>query len=153
MKVILFEPQIPQNTGNIVRTCGVTGSSLTLVKPLGFSITNRALKRAGLDYWEGVSVNTIDDLTIFLDNAEHRFFFYSSKASHRYSDVEYKKSDFLVFGSETTGLPSLFWERWPDRFLTIPKREGTRCLNLANAVSIVLYEAWRQQDFCEQLNE
>lgn len=147
MNVILFEPQIPQNAGNIVRTCAVTGSSLYLVKPLGFSVTSKALKRAGLDYWEGVNVNLIDDLEAFLDTCEGRFFFYSSKATYCYTDVAHEPGDFLIFGSETAGLPASFWEKWSEKFYTIPKRSGTRCLNLANAVSIVLYEAWRQQGF------
>lgn len=147
MNIILFHPQIPQNTGNIVRTCAVTGAKLYLVKPLGFSVTNRQLKRAGLDYWEGVEVNFIDDLVSFLENGTHRFFFYSSHAANCYTKVEYKKNDFLIFGSETAGLPDSFSKRWPERFCTIPKRKESRCLNLSNAVSIVLYEAWKQQDF------
>ncbi len=147
MNIVLFQPQIPQNTGNIVRTCAVTGAKLYLVKPLGFSVTNRWLKRAGLDYWEGVEVNFIDDLNGFLDTGSRRFFFYSSHATDNYTDVAYKADDFLIFGSETAGLPNTFWEKWPAQFYTIPKRKETRCLNLANAVSIVLYEAWRQQSF------
>lgn len=147
MNILLFQPQIPQNTGNIVRTCAVTGSKLFLVKPLGFSVTNRWLKRAGLDYWEGVEVHFIDDLNDFLENSESRFFFYSSHAKKAYSEVDYEPEDFLIFGSETSGLPQTFWEKWPEHFYTIPKRKETRCLNLANAVSIVLYEAWRQQKF------
>jgi len=145
--IILFEPQIPQNTGNIVRTCAVTGATLYLVKPLGFSVSNRMLKRAGLDYWDGVTVKFIDDLNHFLDNTSARFFFYSSHAKKTYSEIEYGPEDFLIFGSETAGLPQAFWGKWPQHFYSIPQREGKRCLNLANAVSIVLYEAWRQQNF------
>lgn len=147
MNIILFEPQIPQNTGNIVRTCAVTGANLFLVRPLGFHVTDRWLKRAGLDYWDGVNVNFIDDLPSFLENTSQRFFFYSAHATDVYTDVDYEQGDMLIFGSETAGLPKEIWERWPELFYTIPKREGTRCLNLANAVSIVLYEAWRQQGF------
>ncbi len=147
MNIILFQPQIPQNTGNIVRTCAVTGSKLFLVTPLGFSVSDRQLKRAGLDYWSGVEVNFIDDLKAFLHNASQRFFFYSSHATKRYTDVEYDKDDFLIFGSETSGLPQEFRDMWPEQFCTIPQREGVRCLNLANAVSIVLYEGWRQLEF------
>ena len=147
MNVILFQPQIPQNTGNIVRTCAVTGSKLFLVKPLGFSVSDKWLKRAGLDYWEGVEVNFIDDLKAFLENAQRRFFFYSSHATKHYTDVAYEEEDYLIFGSETAGLPRQFLELWPNLFYTIPQRKETRCLNLANAVSIVLYEAWRQQNF------
>lgn len=147
MNIILFQPQIPQNTGNIVRTCSVTGANLYLVKPLGFSVSNRRLKRAGLDYWEGVNVNFIDDLPSFLDNTSARFFFFSAHAQKSYTEVDYEPEDYLIFGSETAGFDQIFWERWPESFYTIPKRKETRCLNLANAVSIVLYEAWRQQNF------
>lgn len=147
MNIILFEPQIPQNAGNIVRTCAVTGSTLFLVKPLGFNTSSRYLKRAGLDYWEGVSVKFIDDLKHFLENTSSRFFFYSSHAQKNYTEAEYRPEDFLIFGSETAGLPDAYWKKWPEHFYTIPKRKNTRCLNLANAVSIVIYEAWRQQGF------
>lgn len=147
MKVVLFQPQIPQNTGNIVRTCSVTGSSLLLVRPLGFSVTNRWLKRAGLDYWEGVDVGFIDNLEQFLEGAQSNFYFFSSKAKTRYSEFPYKKDDLLIFGSETFGLPETFVSRWPDKFATIPMVSEARCLNLATSVGIVLYEALRQQNF------
>lgn len=147
MKIILFQPQIPQNTGNIVRTCSVTGTSLSLVRPLGFSITDRWLKRAGLDYWEGVDVSFIDDFTQFLDTSSLPFYFFSSKASQRYTDISYTHDDLLIFGSETSGLPPQYTEKWPDRFATIPMIPESRCLNLATSVGIVLYEAWRQQGF------
>ncbi|MEI8365615.1 MAG: tRNA (cytidine(34)-2'-O)-methyltransferase [Parachlamydiaceae bacterium] len=144
-KIILFQPQIPQNTGNIVRTCSVTGSSLVLVRPLGFSVSNRWLKRAGLDYWEGVDVSYIDDLETFLEQTPHNFYFFSSKAPQSYTSISFKSDDLLIFGSETSGLPSHFTEKWPERFATIPMISGARCLNLATSVGIVLYEALRQQ--------
>lgn len=147
MKIILFQPQIPQNTGNIVRTCSVTGSELILVEPLGFSINDRWLKRAGLDYWEGVNVTVIDDLFKYLENTDLEFTFLSSKATQRYSDVRYTQNHLLIFGSETSGLPAEFNERWPDKFATIPMISGVRCLNLATSAGIVVYEAWRQQGF------
>jgi len=147
MQIILYQPQIPQNTGNIVRTCAVTGSSLILVKPLGFSVSNRWLKRAGLDYWEGVNVSFIEDLEQFLENTEHNFFFFSSKAPKLYTEVTYRSNDLLIFGSETSGLPQHFNERWPDRFVTIPMQADARCLNLATSAGIGLYEAWRQNGF------
>ncbi|MES2199015.1 MAG: tRNA (cytidine(34)-2'-O)-methyltransferase [Chlamydiota bacterium] len=153
MKVILYEPQIPQNTGNIVRTCKVTGSDLTLVKPLGFSITDRALKRAGLDYWDGVSVEVIDNLLEYLSHIQTPFYFLSSHAKKSYTEVAYTPNDLLIFGSETAGLPSIFLEKWPELFITLPMMNDSRCLNLANTVSIVLYEAWRQQGFQGQKNE
>ena len=147
MEIILFQPQIPQNTGNIVRTCAVTGSALTLVRPLGFSTSARMLKRAGLDYWENVTVTLIDDLVQYLSNTSKNFYFYSSHAEKPYTETAYLPDDLLIFGSETAGLPALYRERWPERFRTIPMRENNRCLNLANAVSVVIYEAWRQQQF------
>jgi tRNA (cytidine/uridine-2'-O-)-methyltransferase len=151
MKIILFQPQIPQNTGNIVRTCSVAGASLTLVRPLGFSVTDRWLKRAGLDYWEGVDVSFIDDLENYLDNTDEPFYFFSSKAKKIYSDVKYTPNDILIFGSETSGLPELFAQKWPEQYATIPMIAGARCLNLATSAGIVLYEAWRQQGFSKLL--
>jgi tRNA (cytidine/uridine-2'-O-)-methyltransferase len=147
VKVVLFQPQIPQNTGNIVRTCAVTGSSLVLVKPLGFSTASRHLKRAGLDYWENVSVTIIDDLLSFLSASSESFFFFSSHAKKLYTEVSYPENALLIFGSETGGLSPIFHERWPDRFCTIPMRENQRCLNLASSVSVAVYEAWRQNSF------
>lgn len=147
MKIVLFQPQIPQNAGNIVRTCAVTGCDLILVRPLGFSITDRWLKRAGLDYWEGVNVEVVDDLEELLNKAQGNFYFFSSKATKRYSDVKYQKDDLLIFGSETSGLPTELTEKWPDRCATIPMIDGSRCLNLATSAGIVVYEAWRQQSF------
>lgn len=147
MKIILYQPQIPQNTGNIVRTCSVTGSDLILVRPLGFSIQDRWLKRAGLDYWEGVKVECIDDLEEFLSQAQNSFYFFSSKAKTHYTDVCYKPDDYLIFGSETTGLSSRFFELWPEKFVTLPMKPDQRCLNLATTVGIATYEAWRQQRF------
>ncbi len=147
MKVVLFQPQIPQNTGNIVRTCAVTGSDLILVKPLGFSTSSRMLKRAGLDYWEGVSVTFLDDLYVYLESLSSNFYFFSSRGTKLYTEIPYESDDHLIFGSETAGLSSFFWERWPEKFYTIPMKTGARCLNLANAASIVIYEAWRQKQF------
>ena len=147
MKIVLYQPQIPQNTGNIVRTCAVTGCSLVLVRPLGFSTSNRWLKRSGLDYWEGVDVSLIDDLETFLEAAEVPFYFFSSKAKQLYTQVSYSLDSMLIFGSETEGLPPQFFEKWPDQFVTLPMRPGARCLNLASSAAISLYEAWRQNQF------
>ena len=148
MKIVLFQPQIPQNAGNIVRTCSVTDSSLLLVRPLGFSTASRHLKRAGLDYWEGVDVAFTDDLMAYLLGLEsERFYFFSSHAARSYTEIEYLPTDHLIFGSETAGLPPIYCEQWPDNFYTIPMKKDKRCLNLANAVSIVVYEANRQQGF------
>lgn len=147
MKIVLFQPQIPQNTGNIARTCAATGSSLLLVRPLGFSTKDRWLKRAGLDYWDAVEVEEIDSLETYLENTKSPFFFFSSKTKARYTDAPYTPDSLLIFGSETAGLAPIFWEKWPDRFYTIPMREGQRCLNLANSAAVVLYEALRQTNF------
>lgn len=147
MKVVLYQPQIPQNTGNIVRTCAVTGSSLLLVGPLGFSLQDRWLKRAGLDYWEGIDMQTTDDLEKELEAFEGSFYFFSSHAKIRYTDAVYSPDSWLIFGSETSGLPRAWHEKWPESFLTIPMKPEVRCLNLATSVGIVVYEAWRQQNF------
>lgn len=140
MKIVLYQPQIPQNTGNIARTCAATGAGLVLVRPLGFSTNSRWLKRAGLDYWDGVNVEEIDDLEAILGTS---FFFFSSKATKLYTEAPYTPDSLLIFGSETSGLPESLWGKYPDRFYTIPMVEGTRCLNLSNCAAVVIYEALR----------
>ena len=144
--VVLVEPEIPPNTGNIGRLCLATGSTLHLVKPLGFSIDDRTLKRAGLDYWKEVEVKLWDSLEEL--EAEHasdvRFFFLTTKSDRAYYDVKFRAGDFLVFGRETKGLPESLLAKRSEELLTIPMR-GTRSLNLATAVGIVLFEAMRQQ--------
>lgn len=147
MKVVLFEPQIPQNTGNIVRTCSVTGCGLILVEPLGFSTASRHLKRAGLDYWEGVNLMKIDNLDTFLEETSDPFWFFSSKAKVNYTDVSFTSRDLLIFGSETSGLPAHFEQKYSKRFLRLPMQNDKRCLNLATSAGIAVYEAWRQQGF------
>src|SRR5262245_15414525 len=137
MKVVLFQPQIPQNTGNIVRTCSVTGCSLILIPPLGFSVADRHLKRAGLDYWEGVDVSFTENLETLLDSSND-FYLFSSKAKNLYTNCSYREDSLLIFGSETMGLPSQIHEQYQSHFATIPMK-GTRCLNLATAVGIVVY--------------
>lgn len=147
MKIVLFQPQIPQNTGNIIRTCSVTGSSLLLVRPLGFSTSSRMMKRSSLDYASEVEIEEIDDLQTYLENSSSSFYFFSSKVEKPYSSISYAKDSLLIFGSETAGLPNFFFEKYADNFATIPMKKDSRCLNLSNAVSIVLYEALRQQNF------
>ena len=146
MRIILVNPEIPQNTGNIARTCAASGTQLVLVRPLGFSISNRQMKRAGLDYWELLELALVDDLQELL-SCNDNFFFFSSKAERRYTDVSYTNDSSLIFGSETAGLPSWLWEAYPERFVTIPMLPERRCLNLASSVAIGLYEALRQNDF------
>ncbi len=152
MKIVLFQPQIPQNTGNIVRTCSATNSSLVLVRPLGFSTQSRHLKRAGLDYWDGVSVEEIDDLEAYLEKSQSPFFFFSSKAGPLYTEASYTSDSILIFGSETEGLSPVFWKRWSERFYTIPMAPNQRCLNLASSAAVVLYEALRQTEFSSLQN-
>ena len=148
MRIVLYRPEIPANTGNSVRTCNVTSTPLTLVRPLGFYTSNTMLKRAGLDYWDDVDITYVDDFDAYLEEREEPFYFFSSRADQIYTDVAYTSCTMLIFGSETSGLPDYLRERWPDRWVTIPMvPQGGRCLNLANSVAIALYEVWRQQGF------
>ena len=149
MNIVLFEPQIPQNTGNVVRTCSVTGTSLTLIEPLGFSVDDRWLKRAGLDYWEGVRVDLKDSLRTYLSQIAGTAYFFSSKAVQCYSDVQYNPEDSLIFGSETAGLPEWVFKEYSTQLVRLPMKEGSRCLNLATSVGIALFEALRQQNFTQ----
>ena len=144
--VVLVEPEIPPNTGNIGRLCLATGSTLHLVKPLGFSIDDRTLKRAGLDYWKEVDLQLWDSVEQLEREREagSRFFFLTTKSDRAYYDAKFRAGDFLVFGRETKGLPESLLAEHSDELLTIPMR-GTRSLNLATAVGIVLFEAMRQQ--------
>jgi len=142
MKIVLFQPEIPQNTGNIARTCAATNTKLVLVRPLGFSLSDRQMKRAGLDYWKDVELEVVDE---FVGGAE--CFFFSSKATRLYTEAPYTKQSVLVFGSETAGLPVSLREQYPAQFYRIPMVGGQRCLNLASSAAIVLYEALRQTNF------
>lgn len=144
--VVLIEPEIPPNTGNIGRLCLATGSSLHLIKPLGFSTDDRELKRAGLDYWKEVDVRLWDSFDALRQTRgpEERWFFLTTKSDRAYYDVRFRPGDFLVFGRETKGLPEVLLAAHAEQLLTIPMR-GTRSLNLATAVAIVLFEAMRQQ--------
>lgn len=143
MIVVLFSPQIPQNTGNVVRTCAVAGCSLILVKPLGFSLQDRWLKRAGLDYWEGVDVQVVDSLEPLLERAQGRFHLFTSKGQKTHYEASYSPNDLLIFGSETSGLPPSILSAYPSHCVKIPMQEGSRCLNLATSVGIGVYEAKR----------
>ena len=148
MEIILFEPDIPQNTGNIIRLCKATKCKLTLVKPLGFSLSTRQLRRAGLDYFLGVEVNQIDSLSDYLEQNKHRNkYFLSSHAKSGIHSAKLDKNGMYIFGSETKGLPQKIHDEYSDDFYTIPMHHEARCLNLANSVSIVIYEGLRQQSF------
>ena len=148
LNVVLVEPEIPQNTGNIARTCAATGTRLHLVKPLGFDLSDKHLKRAGLDYWSLLDIHIYENHREFFEkNAGGRYYFASTKSKHRYTEVTYRDGDYLFFGRETRGLEeSLLHENY-ENCIRIPMREGARSLNLSNSVAIVLYEALRQQDF------
>jgi tRNA (cytidine/uridine-2'-O-)-methyltransferase len=145
LNIVLVEPEIPQNTGNIARLCAATGSPLHLVGPLGFHITSSRLRRAGLDYWESVTLTRYAGWEEYEGSKGGRRWFFSTKGQISYTGVEYKPGDALIFGSETKGLPGELLAANADRVLTIPMQvEHVRSLNLANTVSIVLYEALRQ---------
>lgn len=147
--IVLVEPEIPQNTGNIVRTCAATGSALHLVRPLGFDTSDKMLKRAGLDYWKDVDITYYDSIEEVMDKYYRgdNFYFMSTKGKAVYSSVSFKDGDFLVFGKETRGLNELLLERFYDKTLRIPMIGETRSLNLANSVALTLYEAIRQNGF------
>ena len=148
LHIVLVEPEIPQNTGNIARTCAATGSELHLVKPLGYSLDDRYLKRAGLDYWPLVKVHVHEDFADVLSSYPDAPFYYAStKAPRSYAEIDYEKDVFLVFGRESRGLPENLLERVYDRCIRIPMVPGARSLNLSNSVAIVAYEALRQRGF------
>jgi tRNA (cytidine/uridine-2'-O-)-methyltransferase len=144
--VVLIEPEIPPNTGNVGRLCLATGSTLHLVKPLGFSLADREVKRAGLDYWREVELRTWDSFAELqaAQAAGPRYFFLTTKACRPYYEVKFAAGDFLIFGRETRGLPQMLLDTHPADLITIPMR-GTRSINLATAVAAVLFEAIRQQ--------
>lgn len=148
INIVLVEPEIPQNTGNIARTCAAVGASLHLVKPLGFEIDDRKLKRAGLDYWDKLDITYYDSLEDFLEkNKNETMFFYTTKAPRAYTDVSYPKRVFIVFGKETKGLPEELLYANPEKCVRIPMRDTLRSLNLSNSVAVAVYEVLRQRDF------
>ena len=145
MKVALYHPEIPQNTGNIGRLCVATNTELILVRPLGFFLDSKALKRSGLDYWENVKVTLVDSLEeIQEQNPQSRLWYLSTKGKIPYTQAAYRSSDILVFGSEGSGLPQAIFEQNPESILTLPMWGPVRSLNLATSVGISLYEAYRQ---------
>lgn len=147
--VVLFQPEIPPNTGNIIRLCANCGAQLHLIRPLGFDMSDKQLRRAGLDYHEFAKVQTHDDLATFVHAIQpNRLLACSTKGGQNYTGIQYKPGDALLFGPETRGLPSEVLESLPEeQRLRIPMLPNNRSLNLANAVSIIVYEAWRQQGF------
>lgn len=148
INVVLYNPEIPQNTGNISRTCAVTGAALHIIRPTGFEISDRTLKRAGLDYWDKLDVTYYDSFDEFMSlHGASAIYFFSSHATTSYAEVEYPDGVFLVFGRESVGLPRELVEENIDRALRIPMLPTLRCLNLSNSVAIAVYEVLRQKGF------
>jgi len=147
--VVLFQPEIPPNTGNIIRLCANAGVALHLIHPLGFELSEARVKRAGLDYHEMATVREHADLEAFMrDAVPSRLYAVSTRGARRYTDVEYRPGDAFLFGPETRGLPQTLLDGLPqDRVLRLPMRPDNRSLNLSNAVAVLVYEAWRQHDF------
>jgi len=152
INIVMVEPEIPQNTGNVARTCAATGAKLHLVKPLGFEINDKYLKRAGLDYWDKLEIEEHENLNEFLEkykNELDKMFLVSTKSRHTYSEVEYNKYDevFFLFGKETKGLPEDTLKKYIEKTIRIPMKPHLRSLNLSNSVAIVVYEVLRQGEF------
>jgi tRNA (cytidine/uridine-2'-O-)-methyltransferase len=148
LNVVLVSPEIHQNTGNIARTCAATGARLHLIGPLGFEITDKALRRAGLDYWYSLDVTLYDSLEDFFQKVQpERMWLLTTKAPRRYTDVQFQDGDYLFFGRESAGLPEPFLEAHRESCLKIPMAPEARSLNLSNSVAITVYEALRQLDF------
>ena len=143
INIALYEPEIPQNTGNIARLCACTGASLYLVGKLGFSLSSKYTKRAGLDYWDSVDLHKVDSMEeLYKMLPDSTFYYLTTKTDKLYTDIQFKDGDVLVFGPETRGLPEMYVTK--DTAITIPMKEGQRSLNLSNSVAIVAYEAVRQ---------
>lgn len=152
LNIVMVEPEIPQNTGNIARTCAAIGAKLHLVKPLGFDISDKYLKRAGLDYWDKLEIEEHESLFDFLNKykpEDNNMYFSTTKGQHCYSDVDYSNMDevFILFGKETKGLPEDILQKYIEKTIRIPMRETLRSLNLSNSVAIVAYEVFRQKSF------
>ncbi len=148
VNIVLVEPEIPQNTGNIVRTCAATCTKLHIIEPMGFTVDDKKLKRAGLDYWHFMNIKYYKNLEDFFEKTKGgRYFYLSSKAPTSYADVHFKDEDYLLFGKETRGLPEKLLIDNPERCVRIPMISEARCLNLSNSVAIVVYEALRQNGF------
>ena len=153
LNIVLVEPQIPQNTGNIARTCAVTGARLHIVKPMGFAIDDKKLKHAGLDYWHHLDISYYEGLADFFDkNKDGEFFYYTTKAQNTYCDVAYKDKAYIVFGREDKGLPEELLYENKSHCVRIPMGAGMRSLNLSNSVAIGVYEVLRQWNFPELCN-
>ncbi|MCI7275027.1 MAG: tRNA (cytidine(34)-2'-O)-methyltransferase [Lachnospiraceae bacterium] len=154
MNIVLHEPEIPANTGNIGRTCVATGTSLHLIKPLGFSLDEKHLRRAGMDYWRDLDLHVYENFQDFLDkNPGAKIYMATTKAHQNYSDVSYEPDCFLMFGKESAGIPEEILVDYEDTCVRIPMKENIRSLNLSNSVAVLLYEALRQNDFAQMQTE
>ena len=150
LNIVLHEPEIPANTGNIGRTCVATGTRLPLIEPLGFSLSEKALKRAGMDYWKDLDVTTYLDFEDFLEkNPGAKIYYATTKAPQTYTDVHYEEDCYIMFGKESAGIPEEILAHNKDRCVRIPMLSEIRSLNLSNSVAVVLYEALRQNDFSQ----
>lgn len=148
INIVLHEPEIPQNTGNISRTCAATGASLHLIEPLGFEITDARLRRAGLDYWQYLDLHYYKNLEDFYEkNPDGAFYYFTTKAPRAYTEIEYPDNVYLIFGKETKGLPEPLLEKNLERCVRIPMLENLRSLNLSNSAAIAVYEVLRQKNF------
>ncbi|MBR4910797.1 MAG: tRNA (uridine(34)/cytosine(34)/5-carboxymethylaminomethyluridine(34)-2'-O)-methyltransferase TrmL [Clostridia bacterium] len=147
INIVMVEPEIPQNTGNVARTCAATGARLHLVGPMGFKIDDRKLKRAGLDYWHYLDITYYDGLDDFFKKNSGEFYYFTTKGRNTYSDIDYPDNVYLFFGKETKGLPEELLIKNPERCVRIPMAEDIRSLNLSNSVAIAVYEVLRQWDF------
>lgn len=152
LNIVLVEPQIPQNTGNIARTCAATGARLHLVKPMGFTVEDKKLKRAGLDYWHLLDITYYEGIKELFARCPGPFFYFTTKAPRRYTDVSYPDGAYLVFGREDAGLPEALLAAHPERCVRLPMISAARSLNLSNTVAVGVYEALRQQDFAGLLD-
>lgn len=151
LNIVLVEPEIPQNTGNIARTCAATGARLHLVRPLGFSISEKAVKRAGLDYWDLLDITVYDNINDFFSRTNGPYYYFSTKARHIHSDIKYPDGAYLLFGRETAGLPEQLLHDNPDTTVRIPMINEARSLNLSNSVAIAVYETLRQWNYPDLL--
>lgn len=148
LNIVLLEPEIPQNTGNIARTCAASGASLHMIKPFGFKIDDAKLKRAGMDYWYHLDIHYYESLDEFFEkNPNAEFYCFTKKATHKYTDIVFPDNVFFFFGRESCGLPEEFLAKHKERCLRIPMREGLRSLNQSNSVAIAVYEFLRQNSF------
>lgn len=147
LNIVMVEPEIPQNTGNIARTCAATGARLHLVEPMGFKITDSKLKRAGLDYWNLLDITYYNSLQDFFEKTNGIYYYFSTKAPHVYTEIEYPDNCYLLFGKETAGLPEDLLKENPDTTVRIPMIGDARSLNLSNSVAIATYEVLRQWNY------